>query len=408
MNDLISKCGIHGLRAAAGFAAALALAGTALGQTTALTINGQTAGNNTTTLNATVGSTLSVKIDNVAQANRPYGLFVALANNGANTGWYLAVNGGGKKPMPVVTGVATSVVEANYPPVDISPDRPFNPNVHLDSGGHLNVSFLVPNGVVGQTYTFQAVVLKTGSSTVTDVSNAITVTFGAPTTAARVVCSLATAGSPNFQDHAGFGVLEFTNGTPSSGVYTADPVLLDIKVDAIGIGDMSQWALHSVNGNGTNNRRPRDVTWQSNKAPAFNADSYEYGRVELPPLPGNDGVLGTSDDIPPRSVMRCYDNVSQEGFFLIVNKGPNPNTPGVDFIVIGRKKDSTPVNNSWKVATTFSPDGSRMSAIYDDTVVATTPQMFLIATDGTKPFSSNTTDIVDVTPSGTKNLFVKG
>ncbi|HET6165029.1 MAG TPA: hypothetical protein VFG37_15270, partial [Planctomycetota bacterium] len=115
-----------------------------------------------------------------------------------------------------------------------------------------------------------------------------------------------------------------------------------------------------------------------------------------------------SDDIPPRSVMRCYDNVSQEGFFLIVNKGPNPNTPGVDFIVIGRKKDSTPVNNSWKVATTFSPDGSRMSAIYDDTLVATTPQMFLIATDGTKPFSSNTTDIVDVTPSGTKNLFVKG
>ena len=411
MNDLNSKCGIPGLRAAAGFVAALALAGTAFGQTTALTINGQTAGNNQLTLNATVGSTLSVKIDNVAQANRPYGLFVALEDNNATTGWYLAVNGGGKKPMPVVTGVATSVVEANYPPVDISPDRPFNPNVHLDSGGHLNVSFLVPNSVVGQTYTFQAVVLKTGSSTATDVSNAIAVTFGAPTTAARVVCSLATAGSPTFSDHAGFGILQFTNGTPSSGVYTADPVLLDIKVDSIAMGDMNPWALHSINGN-SGSRRPRDVGWQGSKVPAFNADNYEYGRIELPPLPGSDGILGTSDDIPARSVMRCYDNVSQQGFFLIVNKGPNPNVPGVDYYVIGRKKDTlTPTANSWRIALAFSPDGSRMSAIYDDTGVGITPQMFLIATDCSKPFTDsigNLTDIIDVTPSGTNQLFVKG
>jgi len=409
VNDHISKCGIPGLRAAAGLVAALALAGTALGQTTALTINGQTSSNNTLSVSATVGSTLTVKVDNVAQANRPYGLFVALANNGANTGWYLAVNGNGKKPMPVATGVATAVVEANYPPVDISPDRPFNPNLHLDSGGHLNLSFVIPKNIVGQTYYFQAVVLKTGSTTATDVSNAIAVTFGAPTTAARVVCSLATTGSPK-QDHAGFGVLEFTNGTPSSGVYTADPVLLDIKVDSIAMGDMNPWALHSINGTGAN-RRARDVGWQGNKVPAFNADNYEYGRVELPPLPGNDGTLGTSDDIPARSVMRCYDNVSQEGFFLIVNKGPNPNTPGEDFYVVGRKKDSIPVNNSWKIATAFSPDGSRMSAIYDDTAVATTPQMFLFATDCSKPFTDglgNPTDIVDVTPNGTKNLFVKG
>lgn len=404
MNDLISKRGIPGLRAAAGFAAALALAGTAHGQVTALTINGQTNTNNSTTLTATTGSTLTVKIDNTNQPNRPYGLFVGVANNGANTGWFLAVSGGGKKPMPVVTGVATAVVEANYPPVDLSPDRPFNPNIHLDSGGHLTVSFLVPNTVVNQTYYFQAVVLKTGSTTATDVSNAIAVNFSPPTTAARIVCSVATAGSPQ-QDHAGFGILQFTNGNPSSGVFTADPVLLDIKVDAIAMGDMAPWSLHSINGTG-GNRRARDVGWQSNKVPAFNADNYDYGRIELPPLPGNDGVLGTSDDIPPRSVMRCYDNFSQEGFFLIVNKGPNPNTPGVDFIVIGRKKDSVPVNNSWKIATAFSPDGSRMSAIYDDSGSAT-PQMFLIATDGSKPFNGNTTDIVDVTPAGTNNLFVK-
>jgi hypothetical protein len=414
VNDHISKCGISGLRAAAGIFVALGLGGTALGQNTALTINGQTATNNLTTVNATAGSTLTVKIDNTGQVNRLYGLFCALAHNAnSNSGWYLDVSGG-KKPFPVATGVATSVVEANYPPVDIVPDRPFNPNFKLDAGGHLTLSFLVPIGIVG-TYYFQAVVLKTGSTTQTDLSNAVAVTFGAPTTAARIACSVATAGNPQV-DHAQFGILEFTNGTPSSGVFTGDPVLLDIKVDAIAMGDMHPWALHSVNGTGAvNSRRPRDFDWQSAKMPALNVDNYDYGRVELPPLAGADGILGTPDDIPARSIMRCFDNVSSEGFFLIVNKGPNPNSPGVDFYVIGRKKDSLSAStNSWKIVTAFSPDGSRMSAIYDDGgTLGAAPQMFLIATDCSKPFQDslgNATDIVDVSPGGlvTKNFYVKG
>src|SRR5262249_12746881 len=156
VNDHLSKCAIPGLRSAAGIVVALGLAGTALGQNTALTINGQTAGNNTTSLNATAGSTLTIKVDNVAQANRPYGLFVGLANNGATAGGSLPAGGGGKKPMPVAPGVAPAVVEANSPPVDISPDRPSNPNLHLDALGHLVVSFLVPNTVVGTTFYFQA------------------------------------------------------------------------------------------------------------------------------------------------------------------------------------------------------------------------------------------------------------
>jgi hypothetical protein len=52
-----------------------------------------------------------------------------------------------------------------------------------------------------------------------------------------------------------------------------------------------------------------------------------------------------------------------------------------------------------------------MSAIYDDSSAAITPQMFLVATDCSKPYVDSlgaNTDVVDVTPPTTANIFVKG
>src|SRR6185436_5684078 len=131
-------------------------------------------------------------------------------------------------------------------------------------------------------------------------------------------------------------------------------------------------------------------------------------RLSLPGIPGSDPLPGTTANIPPPVLMRCYDNVTLEGFFLVVNKGANPFAPGVDFYPIPgtRFKDSVLTSlNSWKIGIQLSPDGSRAAAIYDDSSTAAgfEPKMFLFATDCSKPYlvASLPSDIIDVTPSGT-------
>jgi hypothetical protein len=323
------------LRAAAGLVFGLAIAGSALGQTTTLAINGISSNDNSASVNVPVSSTMTITLSDPSQASQTYGLFAAVANTGAPNGWYLAISGGGKKPFPITTGVATSIVEANYG-TDISPDRGSSPLIHLDATGHATLNFLVPPSAVGLTFYFQAVVLKKGTISSTDLSNAVTVNIGAPTNSARCVVSVATAGSPQ-QDHAQFGILSFNNGDPTSATFTPDGTFVDIKVDLFNLGDMHPWALHSVNGTMPGARRPRDFDWATGPTAGLNCDNEDYVKVEVPPSAGADGILGTSDDVPARTIMRCYDNVSQEGFFMIVNKGPNPNNPGVDFWAIGRK-----------------------------------------------------------------------
>ncbi len=383
--------------------AGVTLGGSALGQNSSLTINGATAVDNSAITNVVVGATMTLKVSNPAAANRPYGIFGALANNGATTGWFLVQDLNGKKPFPIVTGVPTLVVENAFG-IDIVPDRSGNPNLRLDANGDVILTLNVPSSiVVGSTLYVQAVTMP-GGSTTPDASNAVTATFVASTTAARMLVSQSSVD----QDHVQFGVLSFNNGDPGSASFSLpDPTLADVKPDKLSMGDVNEWTTHFD----AAADKAREVDWRSNTfGPALNNDNHEYHRITLPPLPGSDGLFGTSDDVPPRELMRCYDNATKEGFFLLINKGPNPNAPGADFYPIPgtRKKDSISTSlNSWKVAVQVSPDGSRFSAIYDDFSTIIDPQMFLIAADCTTPFldvNNLPVSIVDVTPAGTKNF----
>ncbi len=389
--------------------AGVSFAGSASGQNTVLKVNGATATDNSALVSVVAGTNLTFEVSNAAAANRPYGIFGALANNGATTGWFLVQSGGGKNPFPIITGVPTAVVEAAYG-VDIVPDRSGNPNVKLNASGYVSLTVKVPSNLAGSTIYAQAVTLPVGSST-PDASNAVTVNFVAAANAARMLVSHSNPlATPVDQDHVEFGVLEFNGGDPTLATFSVpDTTLTNIKPDTIAFGDMNEWTsqFSSVAD------KARAVDWKSNQfGPAFNNDNHEYGRISLPRLAGPDGLFDTADDVPPRDLMRCYDNVTFEGFFLVINKGDNPYTPGTDYYPIPgtRKKDSiTTTLNSWKVVCQVSPDGSRLAAIYDDSSAAAgfEPQMFLIATDGSKPFrdsGNNPVDIVNVTPGGTKNF----
>lgn len=372
----------------------VALSGSAFAQNTTLTIDGATAADNSASVNVAAGTVMTVTISNASLANRPYGLFAATANNAAGTGWFLDTNGGTlKKPFPVVTGVATSIVEADYPPLDLSPDRSANPRIKLSATGVASLSFRVPTGFTGTVY-FQSAVLES-SGTSTDFSNAITVTFAAAGTAARMVVS---RGAANV-DAATFGILQFSGGSPAGATFTPDPVFTNVKVDGISMLDINEWASHV---SGVTLDKPRAVDWHdATFGPALNNENHEYPRIVLP---------ATTGGAPSRLLMRCFNNALNQAFFMIVNRGDNPNTPGVDlFAVPGlTKTDSiTPTLNSWKGGLLLSPDGTVAAAIYDDSSGAIDPQLFLFATDGSTPWldsGSNPVAFVDVTPAGTKNF----
>lgn len=383
-------------RAVMAIVVGLGLADAARAQNTSLTIDGTTSTDNTGAVTVKAGTTMSVTIDNATLANRPYGLFGATANTGANTGWFLTTNGGtSKKPFPLLTGVATSVVEADYPPLDISPDRSANPRIKLNGSGSVTLNFRVPAGASG-TLILQAAVLES-SGTSTDFSNAITVTFAAPGNAAKMIVSRA-AGTGN-ADAVAFGVLQFSGGAPSGATFTANATFPNVKVDGISIADINEWCTHQ---SGTTVDRAREVDFVDGTfGPTLNNDNHEYPRINLP---------ATTGGAPARVLMRCYDNVSLEGFFMVVNRGSNPNTVGQDmFAVPGtRFKDSlNTALNSWKGGILVSPDGTRAAAIYDDSSTLIGPKIFLFTTDGTTPFldsNSNATNIVDLTPAGVINF----
>ena len=372
-----------------------ALSSAALGQTTTLTVNGVTASDNSGTVTVKAGTTLSVTITNAAMVNRPYGLFGATANTGAGTGWYLATNtvpNPDKNPFPMLTGVATSVVEADYPPLDITPDRSANPRIKLGGSGSVTLTFKVPVGSTGTQF-LQAAVLES-SGTSTDFSNAIAVTYAAPGNAARMIVSRSTTSV----DAAAFGVLQFSGGSPTGATFTADSTFTNIKVENIALADINEWATHQL-GNVADKAREVDF-FDATFGPTLNNDNHEYPRLNLP----------AAGAVSARVLMRCFDNVTQEAFFLVVNQGDNPNKVGIDlFAVPGtRFKDSvTPTANSWKGGILVSPDGTRAAAIYDDSSGSINPKLFLFTTDGSTPYLdalSNPTNIVDVTAAGTTNF----
>ena len=383
------------LRAVLATTASLALAAGAMAQTTTLTVNGVTAPDNTGAVTVPASTTMSVTITNATFPNRTYGLFGATANTGVNPGWFLATNGGtGKKPFPLLTGVATAIVEADYPPLDISPDRSSNPRIKLDGSGSVTLNFLVPNNASGSMI-LQAAVLET-SGTSTDFSNAITVTFAAPGNAARMVVSR--AASAGTVDTVAFGVLAFSGGSPADATFTPDTTFTNIKVDGISLADINEWTTHQ---SGTAADKAREVDYvDATFGPALNNDNHEYPRINLPPAAGG---------VPKRVLMRCYDNGTLEGFFMVVNRGDNPNVAGDVFAIPGtRFKDSVNTAlNSWKGGILVSPDGTRVAAIYDDSSAGINPKLFLFTTDGSTPFldiSSNPTNIIDVTPTGVVNF----
>ncbi len=371
--------------------ACVALPGAAVAQNSTLTINGTTASDNSSTLDVPSGTTMSVTISNPSLAGRPYGLFAATANNAAGTGWFLDENSGtNKKPFPLVTGVATSIVEADYPPLDISPDRSPNPRLRLDVSGNVTLNFRIPSALTGTIY-LQAVALES-SGTSTDFTNAVEVNFVAPGAAARAVVSQSAVGVNAVQ----FGVLQFSGGNPNGATFTAVSGLSNIIPDGISMADINEWATHQ---SGTAADKPREVDFRdATFGPALNNDNNEYPRILLPAASGG---------VPQRELLRCFDNVTGEGFFLVINKGANPNTPGVDvFAVTGsRKKDlSAATTNQWKGSILVSPDGIVAAGIYDDT--ASDPKLFIFTTDGSQPWNSGggPTGFLDVTPSGTKNF----
>lgn len=372
--------------------AGLALAGVAPAQTTTLTVNGATAADNSATVDVPAGTVMSVTIANATLAGRPYGLFGATANNGAPSGWFLDTNGGTlKQPFPMVTGIATSVVEANYPPLDLLPDRASNPRIRLGLTGTVTLNFKVPSAFSGTIY-LQAAGLESDGTT-TDHSNAVEVNFTAPGASARAIVSQSATSVNAVQ----FGALEFTGGDPTSASFTQFAEFANVLPDAISMSDINEWGTHQ---GGAATDRARSIDWvDATFGPSQDVDNHEYARLTLPAAAGG---------IPRRSLLRCYDNVTQEGFFAVINLGENPNTPGVEMFSIPgtRFRDAAaPTVNQWKGSILVSPDGTRAAAIYDDT--ATDPKIFLFATDGSAPWldlSSSPVATVNVTPAGTKNF----
>jgi hypothetical protein len=398
------------LRAAAALVAGLVVAGVANAQNTTLTVDGVTAGDNSGAVNVKIGATTTVKIHATSGSSRPYGLFGATANNAAATGWYLKKNAGtGKKPWPVVTGVATTAVEAAFAPLDIVPDRGSNPRIHLDANGDVTLVFRVPSTTTaGTVIYYQAVSLPVGSNT-PNYSNAITVTYVAATKAASLLVSQSATDS----NHVQLGTLAFNATDPRPATFTPEPStkLGNLQPDSCTLGDTNQWSSRFAASSVL--RKGRSIDFQSLKnGPAVNQDNYEYARVMLPALPGANGIFGDSDDIPTRTLMRCLDNVTTEALYVLVNRGSNPNQPGTSFYGFDklRSKNSTSpaTTDAFKQGIAVSPDGSRAAVIFADSNTAIAPIMYLIATDGSKPFldSSNVaTDVVNVTPGGTANLF---
>lgn len=370
-------------------------------QVTRMTVNGKTDPDNTkTSVFLAAGETLTVNISNSAQAAKPYAIFAAFNKNGATSGWYLAASN--VDPFPVFTGIATPKVEAAFG-VTINPVRVGSPFIRLNGSGQANLQFVVPKSAIGVTFFVQAVVDPdpTNPAGALDVSNAAVIQVLDNSREGSLLISHGAS-----VDAVEFGKLDFffsdppppsqqvtrPQPPPPTGFTTryrrgvADGVALtSIDVQKISLNGIQQFVPHNYAETDVYTKRPNDVSAFAADAPSLLMENPSFPRVVLP----------AAGSVPVRELLRCTDNLSGEAFFLLINRGKNPNTAGQNFFSLTRLTDPLG-GNRWSNQIGVSRNGRRMAAVYHDSVQG--DRIFLFATDGTSPFNGSRS--IELTPAG--------
>ena len=372
------------------------------GQTTTLSVNGTPpTSNNGQVITVENGTVMSVLIEDPDAAFGRYGLFGASTDNGNATGWWLG--DGVTDPYPVVTGISTDQIDAQLfssgIDIDFTPSRPGSPQVTLNGRGRANLKFHIPNGFVG-TVKLQAAALEPGL-TAARFSAGVELNFVNPTRHARLlVAHDSVAGNA---DALEFGVLEFTGDPATGGGYVASS-LTNIDVMPINMAGMQVWHPHNSGGN----NRPDDINVYLGDRPGVRFDNVRFQSVSLPPTAGADGEFGTADDLPARELLRCFDNATNEGFWVVVNGGPNPNTGDDFYELVGSRLSDDATGNPWLGRVAINRDGTRMLAVARPVSAGGSDDFYLVALDGSQPYldgGSNPTDAVLVSPGAPAERF---
>jgi hypothetical protein len=350
----------------------------ASGQTPSLRVNGSApTANNGTVVTVTTGSVITIEIN--GEAGRPYGLFGALAKSAADPGFFLAQDGATlKDPFPVFTGLMSSDVGTTFG-VNISPFRAGSPLIKLDGFGNSTLQFIVSSSLPApQTFFIQAVEEPSGGGAL-GATNGIQIDLQPPSEAARLLVSHgATA------DDVEFGVLQFTLADPANATFTA--ALSNVDVQEIGLASTQQFHRHDYDSGELVADLPRDIDVFSGRRPSLNPENDAFPRIVLP----------ATGNLPERELLRCYDTVSQRGFFLLIFKD-TPNSTGTDYVQLTAQGDSfNPALNPYQPLVGINQDGTRMVVVAQDSG-PNPDRVYLFALDGTTPFSGS--DRADITPA---------
>ena len=376
---------------------ALAATGTLRAQTT-LSVNGQaTSGLNGDFFRVEKGTVMTLVISNAGHAGGLFGLYAAQADNGSATGWWLDSTVDPIDPLAVLTGPSTVVLSSylfsnDGLAVTFDPPRAGSPSLTLDGSGDKVLRFRIPESLSLSSINIQVATQLPGAIQF-EYSDGVTLDFSSPpVSAARLVISRDLGGSV---DSVEFGVLQF-NLLPSLGLYTPDATLTDVDVLPVLLSSPSQWQSHSSGGVD----HADDIDVFRDDRPAVRFDNDAYPRISLPPNAGADGVFGNADDVPARDLLRCMNNGTGNEFFLLINRGSNPNVAGDFHIIAGSS-----IAGTWFPNVAFNADGTRMFAAIDSQG-ANTDQAFLFSTDGSVPFGG--AESAEITPGNLSSLVYAG
>ncbi|MFO0981556.1 MAG: hypothetical protein U1E76_07345 [Planctomycetota bacterium] len=383
-----------------GLSAMCLVAPPSFGQAPTLTINGITSNVNGAVVDTPFGSRIVVEIADVGNANGSYALAGAFAHNANSVGWWLAQAGTYPfiKPWPLLTGIPTSVIEAEYQ-TDLYPDSSGAPFIKLNAQGRATLIYQIPSkdhfppGFTASVF-FQAVTRDAQSNL--DVTNGLELFIHAASLSGRLTLARGTVGGADNLS-VEIGTLRF-DGDPSGATYTRD---LTGPFDTGDVAATGFFELIKNEASDTGNLTSFQA-WSRLGVGRYRENA-NFARLVIPAATAPGGKA-----IPARDLFRIADLTQSTSGFLIVNQGENPNTPGVRaFLVPGSMRSDpsfTGLNKEyWQHEILLGWDNLHALVAVKPNDLTQPDHLFIMTLDGSTPYTDPVTQLpsslLEITPA---------